>query len=93
MAHKNLIYSGYISGGESVQISNMHSSGNLQFNLPYVNLVSSIHMDKKEYNPEFNIETLILDPNKMQLSLVWKASMICDKKILKVRDINIRLSK
>lgn len=93
MAHKSLVYPGYLCGGESVQITNMHPRGNVQFSLPYVNLVSSVYMGKKEYKPTFNLETLMLDPNKMQLNMVWRASMACDKKVLKVHEINISLSK
>jgi len=92
-AHSNLIYPGYLQGGVAVHITNMHPSGNLQFNLPHVKLVSTVNMDKKEYRPEFNLETLIIEPNKLQLDMVWRTSVACDKKVLKVHAIDISITK
>jgi len=93
MAHNNLIYPGYLQGGESVQITNMHSKGNLQFNLPHIKLTSQVDLKNSHMHPKFNLETLILEPNQLQLSMVWRAQLECDKKALKIKDINIALSR
>jgi hypothetical protein len=91
-AHSDLIYPGYLSGGEAVKISNMHPDGEIQFNLPQINLVSEVSFDKDTQCPKFNLETLALEPNQLQLSMVWRASMSCDKRLLKVKQARIALT-
>ncbi len=93
MAHSNLIYPGYLTGGEAVHITNMHAGGDMQFNLPRVNLVSRVDINNKHEHPPFNLETLLLEPNQLQLSLIWRAALPCDKRALKIKDVNISLSR
>lgn len=94
MAHKNLIYPGYLRGGEAVHIAGMHPAGNLSFNLPRINLVSCVSMQNKdEKSPLFNLETLMIEPNELKLSMVWRASMVCDKSTLKINNVNVSLSR
>jgi len=93
MAHNNLIYPGYLEGGEQVRITNMHTTGDMQFNLPQVNLLSQVEMNNRRENPAFNLETLLLEPNQLQLSMVWRAALPCDKQALKIKDITISLSR
>lgn len=91
MAHNDLIYPGYLQGGEPVYITNMHQGGNLQFNLPRVNVVSQVSIQNKKEKPVLKLETLHLEPNCLQLSMVWKAEMLCDKKALKIKQVDIAL--
>jgi len=93
MAHEDLIYPGFLRGGEEVQITNMHPGGDLHFILPSINFVSSILLDKQTISTGFNLETLILEPNQTQMSLVWRSSVPCDKKTLKIKQIGIALSR
>jgi len=92
MAHNNLIYPGYLAGGESVKITNMHAAGDLKFQLPRVNIVSQVNINNRNEYPKFNLETLLLEPNQLQLSMVWRAELRCDKESLKISDIKIGLS-
>jgi hypothetical protein len=93
MAHPDLIYPGYLQGGEPVSISNMHPEGTLKFDLPQVNLISHIHVAKRVEQPEFHLETLLLEPNQRKLSMVWRSAMPCDKQMLKVSEIKIGLTR
>lgn len=93
MAHPDLVYPGYLQGGEQVEITNMHPGGKIVFTVPKVKLVSDVTVDKESVRPEFNLETLILEPNKLRLSMVWRAAMLCDKKMLKISEIKISTSK
>jgi hypothetical protein len=93
MAHRSLIYPGYLEGGEQVRITNMHSSGDMQFNLPRVNIVSEVEVSNQLANPAFTLETLLIEPNQLQLSMVWRAALQCDKQTLKIKDISISLSR
>ncbi|MDH5179170.1 MAG: DUF2169 domain-containing protein [Gammaproteobacteria bacterium] len=93
MAHPDLIYSGYLQGGEPVQIMGMHEKGNLQFSLPYVKLAATVKIGNTEERPILNMETLLIEPNDLKLSMVWKAALPCDKKAQKIETVNISLAR
>ena len=93
MAHDDLVYPGFIQGGEAVEITNMHPSGDLKFNLPRIKLVSKINISDRVESPEFQLETLVIEPDQLLLSMVWKAQLVCDKEVLKINDVGIYLSR
>lgn len=91
MAHPDLVYPGYLEGGEPVSIAGMHPVGELNFDLPRLKLVSQFKMGGQNSSVNFNLETLILEPNLLQLSMVWRAAYPCDKKVLKIEEIIVSL--
>jgi len=93
VAPADLIYPGYLQGGEAVRIVGMHPTGDLEFALPYVNLANKVSIAGQEYAAPFVMETLLLDPNQRQLSMVWRAAMACDKKLPKIQQISVSLSR
>ena len=93
MAHPDLVYPEFLQGGEPVEISNMNPHGSLKFNLPHVKLSSDVLMAGGSVHPEFNLETLIIEPNQLKLSMVWRAAVQCDKKVLKISNIKVNLSR
>ena len=92
-AHPDLIYPGFLTGGELVEITNMHPNGNMKFNLPKVNVFSDVTIADKSVKLNFQIETLIIEPNQLKFSIVWRAAVACDKKYLKISKIKIKLQK
>lgn len=92
-AHPDLVYEGFLQGGEAVEITNMHPNGDLRFNLPYIKLGARVDMDGTEHAPPFNLETVIFEPNHLLASMVWKAKLRCDKKTLKIKQASIALSR
>ncbi len=91
VAHPDLIYPGYLQGGEPVHILNMHPAGPLYFEVPRVGLRARVMIAGSEITPEFNLETLTLEPNELCMSLTWRAAVTCDKKALKISKIEISL--
>lgn len=91
MAHPELVYPGYLRGGEPVEITNMHPKGKMVFQVPHVKLATDVTVDGSSVQPRFNLETLIIEPNHLKLGMVWRAAMQCDKKALKISDIKINL--
>ena len=89
MAHPDLIYPGFLKGGETVEINNMHIKGDIKFTIPKVRLNADVIINKKSIQPEFNLETLLIEPNQLKLSLLWRAAVECDKSMLKVRKITL----
>ena len=84
-------YGSFLVGGEPVTIKGMHPSGDINFSLPEIKLRSRIRKNGQDFSPPFVLETLILDPNQLQISMVWRASLECDKHMLKVDEIAISL--
>ncbi len=91
MAHPDMIYPGYLSGGEAVSISGMHPNGEINFNLPRVELISQFKLGDQIDSESFNLETLIIEPNLLQLGMQWRAAYPCNRKALDVKEIQISM--
>ncbi len=92
-APAELVYPGFISGGELVTIDGMHPRGRIQFNVPLVNIVCRVEIDSDDVIVPFRIETLLLHPNDLSVSLVWKAAYVCDKSLTKIKNIHLNLKR
>jgi len=67
MAHPNLIYPGYLQGGELVRLENLSERGNLTFSVPDLKpQVSVLLADKRKKVPPLNLETLLIEPDHQQ---------------------------
>ncbi len=93
MSHPDLIYPGYLQGGEPVQITGVHAKGPLQFNLPVVALSADVAVKSRVEQPVFNLETLLIESDQLILSMTWKAALPCDKEALKISEVMINLSR
>lgn len=93
MAHPDLVYPGFMQGGEPVSVSGMHPGGKLSFSLPHIKLSASIKIADRVESPPFNLETLLIEPNQLQLFMVMRAALRCDKEMLKISQVNINLSR
>lgn len=93
MAHPDLVYPGFLNGGEQVEISNMHPRGTLKFVLPHVKLNTDVFIAGETVQPRFNLETLIIEPNELKLSMIWRAAVQCDKKMLKISNVTINMAR
>ena len=93
VAHPDLVYPGYLQGGERVEISNMHSNGNISFNLPRVHFQAEVSLDDALVRPRFNLETLLLEPNQLKASMLWRGAVRCDKKMLKISSVKVTTTK
>ncbi len=92
-AHPDLIYPGYLQGGEPFSVSNMHPDGVINAVLPQVSVVCGISLQGQSHKPPMNLETVILEPNEKRLSMVWRAAFECDKKVLKISEIELKFSR
>ncbi len=88
-AHNDLIYPSYLQGGETVEISNMHPLGTINYTLPTIQVHANVSINNQNLNPKFHIESLVLDPNSLQLSITWRAALECNNKVLKINNIDI----
>lgn len=92
MAHPDLVYPGYLRGGEAVSITGMHPRGPLSFALPSLGIKADVRLARGIENPKFDLETLLLEPNQLRMQMVWKSAVPCDKKALKIREVIVSMS-
>jgi hypothetical protein len=87
VAPEGLIASGYLGGGEIIDISGATPGGRLAFRLPAVRWKVDYVMDGSTESPPLNLDTVLIEPDLTRVILVWRTVLACDKKLLKVREI------
>lgn len=90
-AHPDLIAKGYLKGGEPVQVINASRDGPLRFDLPACDLDISARIRGEKQELEPNLETVLIEPDDSRVCLLWRAQTGCDKSVLKVEEVTIRL--
>jgi hypothetical protein len=93
MAHPDMVAEGYLKGGEPVSIVGMHPSGELQVHLPKVDMKSTVLVGSVEHQTQLNLETILFEPNKLRMSMVWRAALPCDKNVLKIKKVKVALKR
>lgn len=87
------IYPGFLQGGEPVSIVGMHPMGDLNFNLPAINLTNRVHLSGREVAAPFILETVHLQPNALQVAMVWRSAFCCDKSANKISQVSVHMSR
>jgi len=78
---------GYLRGGEPVEIAGATPSGVLRFTLPARRVDVLFRLDSGDERRPAHLDTVILRPDESRLVLVWRAALPCDKRLLKVREV------
>ncbi len=88
LAPPDLIASGYLKGGEPCQIIGMSEQQNsLRFALPRWQVSVTFRIDNQNIVQNANIDTVSFNCEKMRLELTWRAACSCDKRTLRVREV------
>lgn len=90
-AHPDFIFDRYLQGGEPVMLDNLSPDGPLRFELPVCQLETAIRIAGKVESPPLNLETVLIEPEKRRLCMTWRSQLSCDKKTLKVEQIDVFL--
>jgi hypothetical protein len=90
-AHPELVYAGFLEGGEPVQVANASPYGPLGFRLPVCRMEAVVSLAGNKEKPPLNLETLLIEPDHMRFSMLWRGIVACDKKALKIEQIDIDL--
>ena len=61
---------------------NLSQQKHLQFQLPECELKCEIDIAGSNEAPEFNMETVLFEPDESRFSITWRAQLNCDKKSL-----------
>jgi hypothetical protein len=90
-AHPELVYDGYLEGGEPVEILNASVRGPLKFDLPRCDLAVCVRHSGNEIAARLRLETVLIEPDADRLCLLWRASRPCGKAPLKTEWIRLDL--
>jgi len=59
--------------------------------VPNVRPTVEVILAGKPEEPLVNLETLLFEPDENRASMTWRAALPCDRQVLKVEKINVRL--
>lgn len=90
-AHPELVYPVFLQGGEPVQVVNASPYGPLGFTLPVCRMEAVVNIAGKKEKPPLNLETLLIEPDQLRFSMLWRGIVTCDKKALEIEQIDIDL--
>lgn len=90
-AAPELTFDRYLEGNEPVEIHGASSTGSIGFAIPTVRPIIEVLVEGASQEPWANLETLLIEPDENRASLTWRAALPCDRKVLKVEKVLIKL--
>ena len=92
-AHPALQTKSYLLGGEVIELTNMSPHGPLRFALPKCQITTQVRIAGHLERPSLILDTVLIEPNEMRLTLLWRGALSCDKKALKVEQVEFSLDR
>ena len=92
LAPDGLVASGYLQGGERVEVTGATPDGGLRFRLPVLRVEVDYRVDDRTETRPANLDTVLIEPDHRRVILVWRTVLACDKKLLRVREIAARVA-
>jgi hypothetical protein len=90
VAPADLVSPAYLKGGELVDLSGVSPNGPLRFQLPNVMLEMIFHFDGRPWVQTPNLDTVCFEPDERRFSLLWRACVVVDKKVHRLRELQVR---
>jgi len=87
LAPADQIATGYLVGGEPVELRGVSPWGPVRFALPRVSVDLTFVVDGAEQPRPTALDTVLIDTDTARLLLVWRAALRCDKQALKVSEL------
>jgi hypothetical protein len=75
---------GFLRGGERVELRNLNPEGVMAFNLPKVRLTFTTKFGREEVEHRADLHTIILEPDRRRVTLVWCTLLPCHHKVDKL---------
>jgi hypothetical protein len=89
-APPDMIFERPLAGGERLRLTGLSPEGFIEAALPHVSLDVEVRIAGATERPPARLETVLIEPDEKRLSLSFRASLPCDKKVLKVEQVTIR---
>jgi hypothetical protein len=72
---------GFLRGGEVVELTNLTPSGRLRFTIPKVHLGFTSFFGREEQHHGGRLDTVILEPDQNRVMLVWQSLLNCHHRV------------
>jgi hypothetical protein len=92
-AHPDLVSATPFRGGEAVRITNASRKGTLAFDLPRVEVQAEFLIDGTAQRRFCALDTVVIEPDEDRLTLTWRASVGCHRKIKYVHGVKLTSSR
>jgi hypothetical protein len=92
-AHPELVCPGFLRGGEPVEILNASPQGLLRFELPVCELDVGVTIAGVLERPPMRLETVLLEPGDLRLSLTFRGAVTVDKQALHIEEVRVGLAR
>jgi hypothetical protein len=79
----------HLHGGEPVELRGAAPGEPLRFILPAIKVEASYRIDGNDIKRAASLDTVIIEPDAARLVMVWRAALTCDKRALKVHEVEI----
>ncbi|HYN78855.1 MAG TPA: DUF2169 domain-containing protein [Lamprocystis sp. (in: g-proteobacteria)] len=87
VAPADQIAPGFLVGGEPVEIRGCSLGDAIRFALPICSLELEFDFDGAHLPVAPKLETVLLEPDKGRVQLLWRAGIAVDKRLLKLREV------
>jgi hypothetical protein len=87
------IIDGHLKGGEAVAIHGATRSGELRFTLPRYHAQAVYRLNDGEQARPAQLEAVMIHSDELLLTMVWRAVMPCDKKALRIREVEVEMTR
>ena len=89
-APPDLVYPGYLKGGEPVSIDGVMRSGPLSFVLPqrHIEVVMRHRSKLSQHLPP--LDTVVIEPDERRLTMLWRINMPCARSLLYIDYVRVR---
>jgi hypothetical protein len=86
------IVADYLNGDETVRITGATPNGQLEFQLPGIVPEITYTMANQPHVTPVHLDTVLIEPDEMRVSLVWRTVLQVDKKVLQVSEVAIAMT-
>ncbi len=80
----------FLRGGEQISLNHLTPNGTLSFTLPAWRLKISIIAKGKAIDIIPVMDTIVIEPDKLEVQLTWRASVMCQNQLLYIEKIIVR---
>jgi hypothetical protein len=78
-----------LEGGEAVVLAGLTGGGELRFDLPRPELELAFDFAGSDIQAQPLLDTILIEPDMARLQMVWRAELVVDKRLLKLRTLHV----
>ncbi len=92
-AHPDLVCKRHLEGGEILEVLSANPSGALRVRVPRCEFDVDVRIGGASARPPLALETLLVEPSERLVSLLFRAAVACDKRVLDVERVRIAVKR